>query len=68
MSLKRIVNEPSLYKALQEELDERILLEQRRLETATSTDAMFRHQGYLRCLRDLKQLREKVNGPEKNEA
>jgi len=64
MSLKRIVNDPSLYKALMSELDYRIEIAQAKLEQAPDTVTIYRTQGAIRALRELKQIREKVNGPE----
>lgn len=65
MSLKRIVNEPLLYKALMAELDERIEVQQKNLVQAKDTVDVYRAQGAILQLQNLKQLREKVNGPEK---
>ena len=66
MSLKRIVNDVAMHKALMVELDERIELHQKKLEQAQDLVTIHRAQGAIRLLRDLKQLREKVNGPDNN--
>ena len=64
MSLKAIVNERVLWDALLAELDERISFAHKQLEQSSNTEDLFRFQGEVRALRKLKQLRDKVNGPQ----
>lgn len=62
MSIKSLVNNTTHYNALMEELDEWIEKERRGLETAVATESIYKHQGAIRILRRLKQLKELVNG------
>jgi len=64
MSLKGIVNDKNLWDSLLEELDERITMAHKGMETATTLEDVFRYQGEVRAFRRLKQLRDKVNGPQ----
>lgn len=64
MSLKGIVNDKNLWDALQEELDSRIDTAHKAMEQALLAEDLFRYQGEIRALRKLKQLRDKVNGPQ----
>ena len=63
MNLKPLVNDKNLYDDLLEELDNRIRLQQGRLEQSTPQEEIYRAQGAIQALRSLKQLRETVNGP-----
>lgn len=62
MSIKSLVNNTTHYNALMEELDGWIEKERKALETCVATESIYRHQGAIRVLRRLKQLREIVNG------
>lgn len=62
--LKGIVNDKPLWDALQEELDARIAMAHKSFESAILAEDMYRYQGEIRALRKLKQLRDKVNGPQ----
>lgn len=64
MSLKGIVNDNALWTALTDELDARIFFAHKELENATTVEGVYRFQGEVRALRKLKQLRDKVNGPQ----
>lgn len=64
MSLKGITNDKSLWDALCEELDVRIAMAHKSFEGAILVEDMYRYQGEIRALRKLKQLRDKVNGPQ----
>lgn len=64
MSLKGIVNDKPLWDALNEELDERITFAHKQLENVILIEDVYRYQGEIRALRRLKQLRDKVNGPQ----
>jgi hypothetical protein len=64
MSLKGIVNDKPLWDSLTEELDKRIADAHKSLEAAILIEDVYRHQGEIRALRKLKQLRDKVNGPQ----
>ena len=62
MSIKQIVNTPDLYNSLMHELDLIIEAERNALERAEEATRMYQHQGALRVLRRLKNIRESVNG------
>ena len=64
MSLKLLVNDKNLYDDFLEELDQRISSAQRTLEQVATVEEMYRAQGAIAALRNLKLLREKVNGQE----
>tara|TARA_R110000744_G_scaffold379712_1_gene498481 strand:- start:2644 stop:2838 length:195 start_codon:yes stop_codon:yes gene_type:complete len=62
MSLKTFVNNKNEWDAFLEELDVRIAIAHRTLEQASTTIEIHRAQGSIISLRQLKFLREKVNG------
>lgn len=62
MQIKRLVNDKPLWDAFNVELDERIAFCHRQLELLTDTAEIHRMQGEVKALRNLKQLRDKVNG------
>lgn len=64
MTLKPLVNDKPLWDAFLEEVDSRIQSAHIKLEQATAHDEFCRIQGEIRALRQLKFLREKINGPE----
>ena len=62
MSLKKLVNDKQIWDAFLVELEERISVQHRSMETVTDPAELYRHQGALRALRNLQYLRDKVNG------
>jgi len=62
MSLKKLVNDKQIWDALIEELDGCISSTQRSMENISDTAELYRHQGAIKALRQLKYLRDKVNG------
>ena len=62
MSLKRIVNDKEVWDAFLEELEDRISGNHRRMENLSDTAEVYRHQGAIKALRQLKYLRDYVNG------
>lgn len=62
MSIKKLVNDPSVHGPFLEELDDWIERERKSLEACTDTVDIYRHQGAVRVLRRLKTLRDIVNG------
>jgi hypothetical protein len=62
MSLKQLVNDKQVWDALLEELNERISSTHRSMENISDTAELYRHQGAIKALRQLKYLRDKVNG------
>jgi hypothetical protein len=62
MSLKRLVNDKQIWDAFIEELDGCISSTHRSMENISDTAELYRHQGAIKALRQLKYLRDKVNG------
>lgn len=65
MSLKLLVNNKEIWDAFNEELDALIAQQQRSMETQTDPASMYRLQGQISAYRNLKYLRDKVNGGSK---
>ena len=62
MSLKTFVNNKNEWDAFTEELEARIAIAHRNLEQASTSIEMHRAQGTVLALRQLKYLRDKING------
>jgi len=62
MSLKTFVNNKNEWDAFTEELEARISIAHRNLEQASTSIEMHRAQGTVLALRQLKYLRDKING------
>ena len=62
MSLKTFVNNKAEWDAFTEELDVRISIAHRNLEQASTSIEIHRAQGTVLALRQLKYLRDKING------
>ena len=62
MSLKTFVNNRAEWDAFTEEMDVRISIAHRNLEQASTSIEMHRAQGTVLALRQLKYLRDKING------
>jgi hypothetical protein len=62
MSLKKLVNDKQIWDAFLVELEERISSTHRSMENISDTAELYRHQGAIKALRQLKYLRDKVNG------
>tara|TARA_R100000935_G_scaffold58686_1_gene97000 strand:- start:2857 stop:3045 length:189 start_codon:yes stop_codon:yes gene_type:complete len=62
MSLKSFVNNKTDWDAFLEELDNRISIAHRTLEQSSTTIELYRAQGSIISLRQLKLLRDKING------
>ena len=62
MSLKTFVNNKNEWDAFLEELDVRISSAHRNLEQASTSIEIHRCQGTVLALRQLKYLRDKING------
>jgi hypothetical protein len=67
MSLKQLVNNKPIWDAFNKELDELIALEHRSLESITEPTFLHRAQGKILALRQLKLMRDKVNGPRRSD-
>lgn len=63
MSLKTFVNNKKEWDAFTEELEIRISLAHRSLEQASTSIEIHRAQGAIIAFRQLKYLRDKINGP-----
>jgi|TARA_B110000285_G_scaffold27660_1_gene27284 hypothetical protein len=63
MSLKSFVNNKVEWDAFNEELDDMISLYHKGLEGISDTVEIYRTQGSIRTLKQLKYLREKANAP-----
>ena len=63
MSLKSLVNNKVEWDAFNEELDDMISLYHKGLEGISDTVEIYRTQGSIRTLKQLKYLREKANAP-----
>ena len=61
MSLKLMVNDPKIWNAFCEELDDLLQQTHRQLEQAEG-NSVYRYQGAASAYRKLKLLRDKVNG------
>ena len=66
MSLKLLVNNKEIWDAFNEELDALISQQQRSMETQTDPTSIYRLQGQINAYRNLKYLRDKVNGKTSN--
>ena len=62
MSLKTFVNNKAEWDAFTEEMDVRISIAHRNLEQASTSIEIHRAQGTVLALRQLKYLRDKING------
>jgi len=62
MSLKSFVNDKASWDAFVSELEERISYTHKSMENISDTAELYRHQGAIKALRQLKYLRDKVNG------
>ena len=62
MSLKNFVNDKPQWDAFLEELEDRISANHRSMENLSDTAEIYRHQGAIKALRQLKYLRDYVNG------
>ena len=66
MSLKGFVNNPSEWSAFLEELDKKIEISHRTIEGTSEPTLIYREQGKIWAYRNLKGLRDTLNGPESN--
>ena len=62
MSLKSLVNDKPLWDAFTEEMDALIAKEHKSMEGISDTVEVYRHQGAIRTLRQLKYMRDRING------
>ena len=67
MSLKQLVNNKIVWDSFNEELDNLINLEHKNLESITEPTFLHRAQGKILALRQLKLMRDKVNGPRRTD-
>jgi hypothetical protein len=62
MQLKRLTNDKPLWEAFLSEVDDRIAFCHKQMEQRTETQELFKLQGEIKALRNLKMLRDKLNG------
>ena len=62
MSLKSLVNNKPTWDAFLEEMDALITKEHKSMESISDTVEIYRHQGAIRTLRQLKYMRDRING------
>ena len=62
MHLKQLVNDKECYEQFQQHLDDLIYMRQRALESSNDSVTMYRQQGAIYVLRNLKLLKKTVNG------
>ena len=63
MSLKTLINDKPAWDAfLEEEMDVLITKEHKSMESISDTAEIYRHQGAIRTLRQLKYMRDRING------
>ena len=62
MSLKTLINDKPTWDAFLEEMDVLIAKEHKSMESISDTTEIYRHQGSIRTLRQLKYMRDRING------
>ena len=62
MSLKTLINDKPTWDAFLEEMDALITKEHKSMESISDTTEIYRHQGSIRTLRQLKYMRDRING------
>lgn len=66
MSLKLFVNNPDLWNAFLDEVNEYLTLTHKNMEQMDKAEDLYRLQGEARAYNKLKRLRDKVNGQSSN--
>jgi hypothetical protein len=66
MSLKKLVNDPEIWKAFVEEINTKLELRKKTLIGTNEYEHILREQGAIRALERLLYLRDEVNGRDKN--
>lgn len=66
MSLKLFVNNPDLWNAFLDEVNEYLTLTHKNMEQLDKAEDLYRLQGEARAYNKLKRLRDKVNGQSSN--
>jgi hypothetical protein len=62
MPLKNLINDKPTWDAFIEEMDALIAKEHKSMESISDTAEIYRHQGAIRTLRQLKYMRDRING------
>lgn len=65
MEIKRLVNDKILWDSFNQELDERIAFAYKQMEIRDESLVLYRLQGEIKALRNLKYLRDKVNAKDR---
>lgn len=63
MNLKKLTNDPELWKAFVERIDQKIDLATKTMIGSNDYEHILRYQGAIRELQKLKYLKEELNGP-----
>jgi len=66
MSLKLFVNNPDLWNAFLDEVNEYLTLTHKNMEQMDKAEDLYRLQGEARAYNKLRRLRDKVNGQSSN--
>jgi hypothetical protein len=66
MSLKKLVNDPEIWKSFVEEINTKLELRKKTLIGTNEYEHILREQGAIRALERLLYLRDEVNGRDKN--
>ena len=63
MSLKKLTNDPELWKSFNELIDKKLEIATKTLVGTNDYEHILRYQGAIRELQKLKYLKEELNGP-----
>ena len=64
MSLKQLVNDKGVWDEFNEYVDSLIISQHKSMENLSATDELYRAQGAIRAYKNMKYMRDVLNGPE----
>jgi len=64
MSLKKLVNDKGVWDEFNEYVDSLIASQHKSMENLSATDELYRAQGAIRAYKNMKYMRDVLNGPE----
>ncbi len=64
MSLKKLVNDKGVWDEFNEYVDSLIASQHKSMENLSATDELYRAQGVIRAYKNMKYMRDVLNGPE----
>jgi len=64
MSLKKLVNDKGVWDEFNEYVDSLIAFQHKSMENLSATDELYRAQGVIRAYKNMKYMRDVLNGPE----